>query len=324
MRAVTPFAACWFTSAPAAISSSVTWVGAFDTTAAIRGVSPASLRACTSAPPAIAAATCAASPDSMTGKIAGTGGGAGSRGPKGGSPKAVRPPRTRTATSSAATSTRMPRCYQPLGRGYRVRMPHRVVRELVALLTVAGPLVLAQLAQNGMSFIDTVMVGRLGPGPLAGLALGAVAFNFAYLLAMALLLSVSPVVAQAVGGGRHEVAARALRHGLVLAVALAVPLSLVVAHLAPVLGRLGQAAPVRVGASEYLRAVARGAFGALACVALRGFLEGNGQTRPVMVIALLGVALNAALNEVLIFGRLGLPRLGVAGAGVATSVTYLA
>src|SRR5690606_41841564 len=59
-------------------------------------------------------------------------------------------------------------------------------------------------------------------------------------------------------------------------------------------------------------------------VALRGFLEGNGQTRPVMVIALLGVALNAALNEVLIFGRLGLPRLGVAGAGVATSVTYLA
>ena len=203
-------------------------------------------------------------------------------------------------------------------------MPHRVVRELVALLTVAGPLVLAQLAQNGMSFIDTVMVGRLGAGPLAGLALGAVAFNFAYLLAMALLLSVSPVVAQAVGGGRHEVAARALRHGLVLAVAIAVPLSLVVANLAPVLGRLGQDAAVLVGANEYLRAVAPGVFGALAFVALRGFLEGNGQTRPVMVIALLGVALNAALNEVLIFGRLGLPRLGVAGAGVATSVTYLA
>src|SRR5690606_10300061 len=86
---------------------------------------------------------------------------------------------------------------------------------------------------------------------------GAVAFNFAYLLAMALLLSVSPVVAQAVGGGRHEVAARALRHGLVLAVAIAVPLSLVVAYLAPVLGRLVQDAAVLVGANECAPAAPR-------------------------------------------------------------------
>src|SRR5690606_33179781 len=72
----------------------------------------------------------------------------------------------------------------------------------------------------------------------------------------------------------------------------------------------------------YLRAVAPGLLGAIVMVALRGFLEGYGNTRPIMVIAFLGVLLNVTANEILIFGRLGAPALGLAGAGYATSITY--
>lgn len=201
-------------------------------------------------------------------------------------------------------------------------MPQTVTAELRGLLTVAAPLVLAQLAQNGMSFIDTVMVGRLGAIPLAGLALGAVAFSFVYLLAMALIMAVSPVVAQAVGAGDHAQAAKAARHGLILAGLLSVPVILIVTNLVPVLRLTGQEPAVLAGAGEYLRVVAFGLPGALAFVALRGFLEGNGQTRPIMFIAGTGVLFNAGLNEVLIFGRLGAPPLGLAGAALATSVTY--
>lgn len=187
---------------------------------------------------------------------------------------------------------------------------------------MAAPLVLAQVAQNGMSFIDTVMVGRLGGGPLAGLALGAVAFNFVYLLTMALVMAVSPVVAQAVGAGRPEEAAKALRHDLVLALALSVPVGVLVANLPAVLLLLGQDPAVVASARDYLPALAFGLPGALAFVALRGFLEGHGQTRPIMFIAGAGVLLNAGMNEVLIFGRLGVPALGLLGAGIATSITY--
>ncbi|HEX7040129.1 MAG TPA: MATE family efflux transporter [Trueperaceae bacterium] len=201
-------------------------------------------------------------------------------------------------------------------------MPRSVTGELRSLLVVAAPLVLAQVAQNGMSFVDTVMVGRLGAGPLAGLALGAVAFNFVYLLTMALVMAVSPVVAQAVGAGRHADGARTLRHGLVLALALSLPVALLVANLSPLLSLLRQEAGVVAAADEYLGAVAFGLPGALAFVALRGFLEGNGQTRPIMFVAGAGVLVNAGLNELLIFGRLGLPALGLVGAGVATAVTY--
>lgn len=201
-------------------------------------------------------------------------------------------------------------------------MPRSALSELRSLLTIALPLVLAQLAQNGMSFVDTVMVGRLGAGPLAGLALGAMAFNFVYLFTQAQVMAVSPVVAQAVGGGRTAEAARALRHGVVLALCLSVPLVAVVLSLPSLLPLLGQDVEVVSQSAEYLRAVVWGVPAALCYVAMRGFLEGNGRTRPIMFIAFLGVLVNVGLNEVLIFGHLGFPALGLAGAGYATAVTY--
>lgn len=205
---------------------------------------------------------------------------------------------------------------------YPGQMPAAWRAELTDLLIIAGPLVLAQLAQNGMSFVDTIMVGRLGGGPLAGMALGAVVFNMTYLLNMALVMAVSPLAAQAVGGGDPRRAAVVARHGLLLAVTLSLPAAAFVYFAGPLLGYLGQDPAVVAGASEYLRAVSFGLFGAIVMVSLRGFLEGYGNTRPIMIIAILGVLLNLTGNEILIFGRLGAPALGLAGAGYATALTY--
>ena len=187
---------------------------------------------------------------------------------------------------------------------------------------IAGPLVLAQLAQNGMSFVDTIMVGRLGGGALAGMALGAIVFHMTYLFSMALVMSVSPLAAQAVGGDEPRRAAVVARHGLLLAVAISVPAAIWVYLAGPLLGFLGQDPVVVAGATEYLRAVALGLPGAVVLVALRGFLEGHGTTRPIMAVALLGVLFNITGNEILIFGRLGAPALGLVGAGYATALTY--
>lgn len=201
-------------------------------------------------------------------------------------------------------------------------MPPAWRSELASLLVVAAPLVLAQVAQNGMSFVDTIMVGRLGGMALAGMALGAVAFNLVFLITMSLVMAVSPLVAQAVGARDTARAAALVRHGLVLAVALALPAMAITYVVGPLLVHLGQDGHVVAGASEYLRAVAPGLVGALCLVALRGYLEGHGTTRPIMVIALTGVLVNAAGNELLIFGRFGLPAYGLAGAGYSTAITY--
>src|SRR5690606_7278399 len=183
---------------------------------------------------------------------------------------------------------------------YPCPMPSAWRSELTMLLVIAGPLMLAQLAQNGMSFVDTVMVGRLGGEPLAGMALGAVVFNMTYLLNMALVMSASPLVAQAIGAGDRRQAATVARHGLILALLLAAPAVAIVYLVGPMLIHLGQEPGVVAGATEYLKAVCIGLVGAIVMVAMRGYLEGQGDTRPIMVVALTGVALNVGLNEVLI------------------------
>lgn len=189
-------------------------------------------------------------------------------------------------------------------------------------MLVAAPLVLAQVAQNGMGFVDTLMIGRLGPGALAGMALAVTVFALVLASTMALVMSVSPLAAQAVGAGRPHEAARAARHGLVLALLLSLPIGLLVANAGHVLRLAGQQEAIVAMAETYLRAVAFAFPGALSVVALRGFLEGHGDTRPIMFVAVGGVLFNAGANQLLIFGEFGLPALGLPGAGYATSLTY--
>lgn len=195
--------------------------------------------------------------------------------------------------------------------------------ELRELGRLAWPLVLAQLAQNGMGFIDTVMVGRLGPDALAAIALGNTVFFFILIGFSAVLFSVGPFVAQAYGGGRRDEAARAVRQGLWLALFLSVPGILVFVFGERLLLLAGQSAATAAGAGLYLRGMAFGFPAVLALTALRGFLEGHGDTRPILFVSALGVGLNVLGNDALMFGRLGFPRLGLVGTAYASAFAFL-
>ncbi len=194
--------------------------------------------------------------------------------------------------------------------------------EFVGLVRLAAPLVLAQLAQNGLSFVDTLMVGRLGPGALAAMALGATTFFTTSIVSSSVLFAVGPLVAQAVGGGRRDEAGHVASQALWLALVFSVPGLLIFNTIGPLLQGLGLEPETARLAAGYLRAISFGYPFYLAFQALRGFLEGHGDAKPIMGIAFLGVALNVVLCEVLIFGHLGFPALGVIGTGFATATVY--
>src|SRR5690606_467111 len=184
------------------------------------------------------------------------------------------------------------------------------------------PLVFAQLAQSGVNFVDTLMVGRLGGGALAGIALGSSVFGFVSLLGIGVLFAVAPLASQSLGAGDRQAASRAVRQGLWLALGLSVPGVLLFHSAEPLLLAIGQAGPTAERAAAYLRAISWGYPALLLLVALRGFLEAVQDTRPVMVVLFTGLIVNAGLNEVLIFGRFGLPALGLVGAGYASATVY--
>ncbi len=189
-----------------------------------------------------------------------------------------------------------------------------------SLLALTGPLAAGLLAEMAMSFTDMVVVGRLGSLPLAAVGLGANLLVAATLVAMGLLSAVGVLTAEAHGAGDDAAVARIVHQGFFLASVISVPVTVAGYFPAPLLRRLGQDPAVIALAQDYLRAAVWSFLPYLYFTALRNFVAALSRARAVMAVTLAAVVCNLALNWLLVFGGPGLPALGVAGSGLATSI----
>ena len=193
--------------------------------------------------------------------------------------------------------------------------------ELGGLLRLAGPLVINQLGQVGMSTADTIMVGPLGAQPLAAVGLGSALHHFALLLTTGVVMGMTPVVSQAFGAGNLDGCRRALVQGAWLALLLSVPVALFCLAGGRLSLLLGQDAAVADLTGRYMQALAAGMAPALLFVAARQYLEGMGRATAPMVVTFIGLAVNIVANRVLIYGVEGwVPAMGVVGSGWATTI----
>ncbi|MWV12681.1 MATE family efflux transporter [Pseudomonas sp. R-28-1W-6] len=198
--------------------------------------------------------------------------------------------------------------------------PARIRAELRALLALATPIIIAQLAHTAMGFVDTVMAGRVSPRDLAAVALGNSLWVPVFLLMTGILLATTPKVAQRFGSGQQQEIGPLVRQALWLALAVGGGAAALLWNAEPVL-HLMQVDPSLVEpAMGYLRGVACG-FPAVALYhVLRCYSDGLGHTRPSMMLGIGGLLLNIPLNYVLIYGKLGLSALGGVGCGWATGI----
>ena len=196
----------------------------------------------------------------------------------------------------------------------------RFLGEMRALLTLAAPIIVAQLANTAMGFVDTVMAGRVGPRDLAAVALGNSIWVPLFLLMSGILLATTAKVARKAGAGRHALIGPLVRQALWLALACGLLAALLLFCAETVLRLMAVEPALRATTMGYLRAVALG-FPALALYqVLRGCSDGLGSTRPSMLIGLGALLLNIPCNYVFIYGRLGLPAMGGIGCGWATAL----
>lgn len=192
--------------------------------------------------------------------------------------------------------------------------------EARATARLAWPLALTFLAETAISAIDVAFIGRLGGDALAGASLGVMSFFFFCLLAIGVVVATAPLAAQAMGARQPRQVRRVIRQGLWMAVLLGVPAAVALMAVEPVLLALGQPQEASRLAQDYL-----GTFGwslpwAVGLVVLRNFAAVLGRPRLGLWIIVAGIPLNAVLDYGLIFGHLGLPRLGLAGAGLASVI----
>ena len=196
------------------------------------------------------------------------------------------------------------------------------LNEARRFLALGLPVLVTQIAQMGMNFVDTAMTGQASTADMAAVAVSGSIWVPVSLLGMGCLLSLPAMMAHLVGGGEQQRTPHLLRQGLWLSSLLSLVLMGVFAFLSLHLELFGLDAELAPLAAGYLRAMLFGLPGMMLFVNVRGFLEGYARTRPAMLVGLLGLALNVPCNYVLIYGKLGLPQLGAVGCGVATALCY--
>jgi multidrug resistance protein, MATE family len=194
-----------------------------------------------------------------------------------------------------------------------------ILTEIRATLALALPLAAANLSQIAMSVTDTVMVGTLGAVPLAAVALGGGFYFTSVVVCQGVLTAVAPLAAYAIGAGDRAAAGRIAGSGLVLAAILAVPVIATMMTAAGLLDLFGYDPALSRGIGQFLHAVCWGAPGFLGFAALRSLLSSLARARAVMIVLVLCVPANVGLNWLLIFGHLGMPRLGLVGSACASA-----
>jgi MATE family multidrug resistance protein len=191
-----------------------------------------------------------------------------------------------------------------------------------AILALALPIIGGMASQNVLNLVDTAMVGFLGAPALAAVGMGSFANFMAVAFIMGLSAGVQAIAARRVGEGRREETASGLNSGLVIALSVAIPWSLLLFVFA------GRVFPFLVDDPEvvalgvpYFRARLAGMVAIGMNFAFRGFWNGIGQSRRYLQTLVIMHSCNIFLNWVLIFGHFGVPALGVVGAGIGTTIS---
>jgi MATE family multidrug resistance protein len=199
----------------------------------------------------------------------------------------------------------------------------KYLTEARQLLALAIPVILAQVAQTAMGFVDTIMAGAVSATDMAAVAVGTSVWLPAILFGHGLLLALTPTVAQLNGSGRRERIGEQIRQGYWLAFFVSLLIMVLLWHAGYLIRAMHDIDPVlALKAEGYLHALLFGAPGYLFFQVLRNQCEGLSKTKPGMVLGFLGLMFNIPLNYVFIYGHFGMPALGGVGCGVATASVY--
>lgn len=197
--------------------------------------------------------------------------------------------------------------------------------ELRSTLALAWPLIVANLTHQAIQATDVLLLGRLGAVELAGATLALnLTFTFNVLL-LGLLLASSPMMATALGQRSNAIrdVRRTFRAGLWLLALAMPPYWLLLWYAEPIMLALGQPPGLAAAGEAYLRAYMWCTAPWLLFQLLRNFVAALERPSVVLWLSFAAIVLNALLSWALIFGELGMPALGVVGAGLGSTLTWV-
>lgn len=194
-------------------------------------------------------------------------------------------------------------------------------REARALAGVSVAVSITMFAQLAISMVETLIVARLGLRALAGVTLALGIYLLVFLFALGIVTAITPIAAAACGRGDMRELRLSGQQGLWVGLMVSVPAALLLFAGRGLMVRIAGAGAEADSAAAYLAGAAWGLPAWVTYVAVRCLAIATGRVRVTTWLMLAAIPVHATLAWWLVFGGLGVPALGVAGAGAAYALT---
>lgn len=185
------------------------------------------------------------------------------------------------------------------------------------IFALALPMATMQFILVFSSFLCMTMVAQLGHQVLAASALIFSTQLSFMVIAMSLFFSLSVLISQAFGAKNYNEVGCIMQHGWTLAALIGIPFTIIFWHIKPLLILAGQKVELAAMVQTFFRAYVWGFIPLLLSVCNQQLCYGVGKQRLVVITGCIEVVVLVSIGYVLIFGKFGLPQLGVAGLGYA-------
>jgi multidrug resistance protein, MATE family len=195
--------------------------------------------------------------------------------------------------------------------------------ELRALLRLAIPVALSEIGWMTMTVVDVIMVGKLGPPAIGAVGLGNAIYYAPSLFGIGLLLGLDTMVSRAWGAGDFDNCHRWLAQAMYIGLAFTPLLMLFIVVAQPLFTARGVDPLVGVYTRSYVSILNWGTLPLLVYGGFRRYLQGVGLVRPVTFALISANLVNLVGNWIFIYGKLGMPALGVKGSALSTVVSRI-
>jgi multidrug resistance protein, MATE family len=166
--------------------------------------------------------------------------------------------------------------------------------------------------------VSTIMVGRLSPEAIGAVGLSSSLYYIPALFGAGLLLGLDTLVSQAYGRGDHADCRKWVMQGIYIVLLFSVPVMIIVQWIPALLPRWGTNPAVASQTAAYLRLLNWGTPWLLTYACFRRYLQGMHIVKPVTFALVTANLVNLAGNWLLIYGKFGLPQMGVRGSAFST------
>lgn len=188
--------------------------------------------------------------------------------------------------------------------------------------SIAGPIMLSLLAQNIVGVTDTAFLGRVGEVELGASAIGGVFYLILYMVGFGFTTGVQILVARRFGEKKYTDIGRIFDNSFYFIGLYSLLITAVIYFFGSSVLRLFISSDaIFQASSEFLRFRVLGLFFAIATLLFRSFYTGISFTKYLSISAGIMAWLNVILDYLLIFGHGGFPKMGIQGAGIASSIS---